>query len=598
MKDLGFISPSPMPMRGGINQINNRYVQPTDVQSNSADMSNFDNVNSFRGMFETAGGIVANRFGFSSDFGRMAARSILTAGENALSRSRKQNKTAMNARRRSNSGENTAGDPTSDRGRNNNNNKTDQGDGNMNNRRRKNNPGASDDRWGGRGSSASSSNTVPNIQIPVLDGHLTTIEGGPMPNHDQTIDYVSQLSTTILSFSTWSSITVDPILPNIYDETSIKAKQLPLLFSRLLNDLLAQTTTKFTDEFTLSNFKNYMQAFTQAIELIAHVESVLAYNSRIGYADKVIANEYLQSEYTSYAVSDGLTRLKSVLKNKYYPPKMVGMIHSCFQLYKMSDLEQSANFRFTPRSRYIFQQSTGTGGNVRDNIVTEIEDLISVLSNKNNTLISKAIGFIRPNFMFTTMPAPTPHAVYDPNMVELFINLPRVYLAKSTDTNLTVFPNKGVLEDIPYVLNMEVDKANATVFALQPQPKPIGATSTTFSDVVNFATTYPVNTNVNGGVLSKTTNTKNFDNSFTFVTGLNNKKCWYAEDIADSYCTGKLYSLQNDTSGFNPNVPESRTSDPTKFSITPPNSQRVYFNNSFAPTDAVRKLVDDVFDYS
>jgi hypothetical protein len=592
MKDLSFVN-SP-PLRGSNNIQITKFTPSNDVQSSGADLSGFDNVNSVKGAFETAGGVVANRFGVPSSVGRMLGRATYSAGERILGR-RKQAETAMNARRRSNSGETVTSDQTSDRGRNNNNKNTGRGDENMNNKRRNNGPGPSDDRPGGRGSSATSRSNAPNVQLPVLTGHLTTIEGGPMPTHDQTTDYVSQLSTTVFSFGTWSENTVG-YLPNLYSGTSIKAKQIPLLFSRLLNDLFAQTTTKFTDTFTQDNFQEYMQAFTQAIELIAHVESVLAYNSRFGYSDKVIANEYLQEYYTSYSVNDDLNRLKSVLKNKYYPPKLVGMIHSAFQLYKLNDLEQSANFRLTPRARLIPQQTHGTGGEIRSNIRNEIESLINVLSNRQNTLVSKALGFVRPSHIFTTMPEPTPHAVYDPNMVELFVNLPRVYLAKSTDTNYTVFPNKGALEDIPYVLNMEVDRANATIFALQPQPKPVATTDTNYLDTVNFGATYPVSTKVDGSELSKNTYTKNFDNSFTFVVGTGDKRCWYSEDIADSYCSGKLFSIQN--AEFNPITPEGRTQDPTKFSITPPTSQRVYFNNSFAPTDAVRKLVDDIFDYS
>jgi hypothetical protein len=428
----------------------------------------------------------------------------------------------------------------------------------------------------------------PNFQMPSITGHLSTIEGGPLPTSGvgSELDYVSQLHVATYSLATWDTNSSNPYT---YNPNSIKNEQVELIFSRLLNDLFAQVTTKFTDEFNIANFRKYMQTFISALEYITFIESVLAYDSKAGYSDKFIANEHLQETYSSFEMIDTIKRLKSVLKNKYFPPKMVGLIHSTFQLHKAQNIEQSVNFRFCPIPRGVPILAEVTAQNTLDTVeatirgaaIDKMEEYITTLSSRDMTLVSKAIGFIRPSYIFNTNPSPVSAPVFSPAMVELMINLPRLY--RADDNNFrNVFPSAEKGKDRVYVVPQEVSQLNDVVFAMQSQPvAKVSVDSAT--DFVNFGTTFPLDpafTNSQyGNCWSMTTK----DVGGVLVPGFE------LEGAIQSFAIGRSNILvYNNTVGTV--LPDK------KYSITPSNCQRVYFNNTFAPTDAVRKLVDDVLD--
>jgi len=443
---------------------------------------------------------------------------------------------------------------------------------------------------GGGGNAIVIGDNTPNMIMPVIKGHLSTIEGGPLPVDVQKEDYVSQLHVANYSLATWW-LETNPLStsPMLYDPNSIKSKQISLIFGRLLNDLFKEVTTKFTDDFTDVNFRKYMHTFIQSLELITHVESVLSYNSKVGYADKFIANEYYQEVYSDYLVIDALKRLKTVLKNKNFPPKLTGLIHTIFQLYKMQNIEQSVNFRFIPLLGVLIDESNYSAEGVlnasaiRSRIIAAAEHYISILTQRDMTLVSKAIGFIRPNYGFSVNPAPNMAAMYNQDMVELFINLPRLYSSNSISAdNVYAFPQPVVGDDRPYVISREVDTANSVMFALQSQPitRSISSSNT---DYTNFGSTFSSIVGVSS--------TSHRSNVFSMVSkSINSIPCpvFEPEGILESIVSGRSYVVD-----FGNGLSAAPTN---KYSLTPSTCQRVYFNNTFAPIDAVRKLVDDVLD--
>lgn len=425
------------------------------------------------------------------------------------------------------------------------------------------------------------------IKFPVLTGHLSTIEGGPLPRTAQEEDYISQLHIASYSLATWSNTVGLEV--DIYNPNSIKNQQVELIFGRLLNDLLKEVTTKFTDTFTLDNFKNYMNAFIVSVEYITYLESVLAYDSKSGYSDKFIANEHLQETYTSYEVIDAIKRLKTVLKNKYFPPKLMGIIHATYQLHKNQNLEQNVNFRFCPIPQGLpllnaiesLNDLDAANAQIRTNVVTKINSLIAVLSQRDYTFVSKAIGYIRPGYIFDTVPAPISAPTYDPMFVELMINLPRIYKVDGATTNYS-YPSAATGVDRPYYVSQEVSNLNSSVFAMQSQLV-TGTTGFAKSDITNFGTTFP---------LYPSASADSYGNMWSMVTKLSGTTtipAFEMENSIESFAIGRgnILVWSGDVGAALPTK---------KYSITPPNCQRVYFNNTFAPTDAVRKLVDDILD--
>jgi hypothetical protein len=319
------------------------------------------------------------------------------------------------------------------------------------------------------------------------------------------------------------------------------------------------------------------------------------FDAGIGYAgnrilgDKFIANEHLQEVYSSYEMIDALKRLKSVLKNKYFPPKMMGIIYSTFSLHKAQNLEQSVNFRFCPIPRGIPILAEITESNtseivntaIRTQVISRLNDLTDVLSTRNMTLVSKAIGFIRPSYIFNTTPTPVSYAQYSPSMVELLINLPRLYKVENNNFR-NVFPSAEKDKDRVYVVPLEVSQLNDVTFAMQSQPQKTVSTLVG-NDFTNFGTTFPLDVSFNN---------VNYGNCWSMQTKTINNVVvpgFRLEDDIASFAIGRSNILiYNGALG---------TTEPTfKYSITPSYCQRVYFNNTFAPTDAVRKLVDDILD--
>lgn len=288
-RDLTFINPGRPEMVLRRTNLPNLSPQVGPNQQAVAGIAENVGAGNYGNAFDSVLGYAAEYAGLPRSWGEAAGSTVRSAAS-GLSRGRQRAQTATNATRRGRNQTPPGAAGTNPPGR----------------RRRRDNEDSSS--RGGNPMVVGSDKV--NIQLPTITGHLSTIEGGPLPKEDQQLDYVSQLHIAGYSLATWSA---DVGNKSLYNPDSIKNKQVALIFSRLLNDLYAQVTTKFTDDFTLVNFRKYMQTFITALEYITFIESVLAYDSKSGYSDKFIANEHLQEVYPSFEVIDTIKRL-SVMK--------------------------------------------------------------------------------------------------------------------------------------------------------------------------------------------------------------------------------------------------------------------------------------------
>lgn len=443
---------------------------------------------------------------------------------------------------------------------------------------------------------------TPNVRVPVhINPKFHTFEGTELPLNTATTDYVGQLFTYIFTQANWANVQADTFLPYLYNVNSLKATEMVTTFQKLEQDLVDQYTSKFTDTFTPDNLWEYIQDFTAALELLAHYYSVRSIVTSENYDDYMLANTRLSGWYGSWQLRDAMTRLEHVLKGLFYPPEMTASVYAFNQLYKTSNLPQACNFRTTPRDYLVLIETdcdTTAQATMQDTMIAEIEYRISRLTTRTAVYISKSIKAIRPGYLFTGLPNPSTTAVYDPNMYEHAINMTRVYLSKKTDNSITCFPALSTTDfvDRPYNLPLDVEICNSTIFALQSQMGSYTYNTAPTTDNVNVGSTFAKLKTSNGSDILSKDNAHYIDNFFSMVQDASGVYFWDPENIPDTMVSGRAnildWVLTTPEGGGTP----VRSTDPTKFSITPPTCQRVYYNNRIAPVDAVTKLISGYWD--
>lgn len=606
---LSFVPPVPiyrpalqsMQLRGNVNEINN-LPTPTGEPVTANQLGEAVGARGARGLFGVMGEVIGRRF-IGRPGGSLVAEGIYDAvtGYNRGRASRKS-LTQLDAKREPAAEGNAPG-------------KVDKG------KRKKDRgstkppptaPTASGEQRFGQlppsgGSGMTMSYRSSNLMMPaILQTDFTTIEGEPLPLFNATIDYHGQIYTYIGSFATYTNVASEVYLPRLYDNTSLKQEAMVPVFVKLQSDLLDITTTKFTDTFTEPNLWDYVQNFTALVELICWIQARLKYETADNYDDYMVGHTFIQGWITSYEVQAAIKRAEQLLLGKFYPPQMVATIFAMMQTYKNAPLPQAINFFVTPRD-YLVPTLSDLPDALNSNsvpyktamqqvIIDEINFRISKLTTKESVYISKSIGFIRPSYKFTGFPEPSHLAKYDPHMLEHAQNMTRLALFKTTDSTVTAFPaSASKMTDRPYNICLDVKDTMASTFALQSMPEAYNlgnSRNQTVKDATNIFTTFAKSYKIdNATVLDGATENVNIDNFFQLAMNASGDIFYSPEALADSLLSGRANILD-----FAESSATTRTTDPTKFSITPSNCQRVYFNNKFAPTDAVSKLISSFWD--
>lgn len=606
---LSFVPPIPVPrpalrsmqLRGNVNEINN-LPTPTGEPVSANQLGEAVGERGARGLFGVMGEVIGRRF-IGRPGGSLVAEGIYDAvtGYNRGRASRK-NLTALEATREPAADGKAPGKV--DKGKR----KKDRGSG----KPPPTAPTASGEQRFGQlppsgGSGMTMSYRPSNLMMPaILQTDFTTIEGEPLPLYNSTLDYHGQIYTYIGSLATYANIADDVYLPFLYYDSSLKADEMLPVFVKLQSDLLDITTTKFTDTFTDTNLWTYVQNFTALVELVCWIQARLKYETADNYDDYMVGHTFVQGWLTNYEIQSAIKRAEQLLLGKYFPPQMVTTIFAMMQTYKNAPLPQAINFFVTPRDYLVPTTSDLTTDRnseqvlykdlMQQQIINEINYRIAKLTTKESVFISKSIGFIRPSYKFTGFPEPSHMAKFDPHMLEHAQNMTRLALYKTSETYITAFPaSADKMTDRPYNICLDVKDTMASTFALQSMPATYyldNNRNQIINDATNVFTTFAKSFKIDGvSMLAYTTDNVNIDNFFQLARNSEGDIFWSPEALADSLLSGRANILD-----FPEIEGRSRASDPTKFSITPSNTQRVYFNNKFAPTDAVSKLISSFWD--
>lgn len=382
-----------------------------------------------------------------------------------------------------------------------------------------------------------------------------------------------------------------------YNASSVFSIEMPLIFNSMDRDVKSLTSSRFTDVFTKEKFAYYMQYSTRALELYYYLSSVLSYSSRADYSDRLTANEYLIPYYSRYSVTNGLQRLASIFKGRYFPPVLHEMIYNTFQLRKTGDLEQSANFRFVPRSYLIPVMASETNNTVGALIEQEIEFLINKLTTSDFAKLSRVLTDIRPSHEIREIKQPIPFATYDIDCHELLANLPVYYQEFSQSTSLSVWPRSTSASQLTsrnYYISREVWDTNLFTFGSQcfmdnfdiPNTTTVNWDQLSVKNFGGIGYTFPKFTpslNNNTGTYEQFNRT----NYFTMDVKPDGSVRPNYEWVAESACVG---------SGWLTEIIGGPTPGRKIYSCTPNGFQGAYYTGPFAVTDAVRKLMDVIFD--
>jgi len=606
---LSFVPPVPVPrqalrtmqLRGNVNEINN-LPTPTGEPVNANQLGEAVGERGARGLFGVMGEVIGRRF-IGRPGGSLVAEGIYDAvtGYNRGRASRKAI-TALDATREPAADGKAPGKV--DKGKR----KKDRGSG----KPPPTAPTASGEQRFGQlppsgGSGMTMSYRPSNLMMPaILQTDFTTIEGEPLPLFNATLDYHGQIYTYIGSFATYANVPDDIYIPYLRNPSSLKEAELLPVYNKLQSDLLDITTTKFTDTFTDDNLWGYTHHFTALVELVCWLQARLKYETADNYDDYMVGHTFIQGWLTNYEIGAAIKRAEQLLLGKYFPPQIVTTIFAMMQTYKNAPLPQAINFFITPRDYLVptssdFAESRNSDqvlykDLMQQQIVNEINYRVAKLTTKESVFISKSIGFVRPGYKFTGFPEPSHMAKFDPHMLEHAQNMTRLALYKTNETYITAFPSSAdKMTDRPYNINLDVKDTMASTFALQSQPGAYYLDNNRnqfVMDNTNIFTTFAKSFKIdNATMLAHTTDNVNIDNFFQLARNSEGNIFYAPEALADSLLSGRANILD-----FPEIVDKARADTPTKFSITPSNCQRVYFNNKFAPTDAVSKLISSFWD--
>jgi len=352
----------------------------------------------------------------------------------------------------------------------------------------------------------------------------------------------------------------------------------PILYRNLLNifdrisiDLLNTARGSLFADWTFENFRNALYWAAHGFEALYTFDSIVGYDPK--QDDFYNINKTAEAYRYLFTSSDNLNArqgLRAALKGSWLPPDIAALMRWFYQYYRTSGLSQSAFFRYVPFDTFI------PVNGVVSSIASRFDAIRSNLTNSANqrvyAMLTKAYSFggVR------TIPAGASEAIFDEMMFEIFVNDPVMHKNTSNDVSY-VYPigYTDVKNDIPYYQNRNPHQDdNGLSFGLQ------------------FIATGPSS---NGNVLPTAWNGlrkitasgsgARFTNRWTIGFDANNKVHSLPRHTTLNMIMGTsdahVYSL-------NGNVVTWLSKCNTGF-------QRVYYNNTSAPTSHSGRLLESLF---
>jgi len=351
------------------------------------------------------------------------------------------------------------------------------------------------------------------------------------------------------------------------------------LFAQMSKAVMATIKSKLIDDFTFTNFYNYMQDVAHALQVYYTLDAILSYTSKTD--DKNSGIIKFQTKLTEADLFTAQNELRRALKGHWFPSKFSQLIRWTYQIYKTSPTHQACNYMFLPQDEFLFFTANG---DVVTPVKTLIETAISRIQDGDSGLraskIASVLGQVYPDGIIRGLPLSTNHAAYDPQHYEIFVNQPVHYEGPSATR--VAFPATDTQPDIVYSRYCNPGERSGLPFCLQT----IYATS-----ILS-----PEQTGGQGSI----------DFFYTFhqtarstaVFNKTNKFCLESPDNNIGFVGRMLDHITNESADTHNVTIESGGSILSTISAPKSGFQRVYFDNATAPLINLRNLMDSLFDFA
>lgn len=349
-----------------------------------------------------------------------------------------------------------------------------------------------------------------------------------------------------------------------YPDT-VTGQYFPIIFNRYSKVIKAKIRSKIVDSFTETNFKGYISALIEALEIFYTIDSIMAYKSTEGQRDK---NKSILAIQDYYDDNDILTRqntLRKLLKGYWFPPEFSQLIRWTFQNYKTSELEQSQNIRFIPRAELIWT-SSGTFNKV--GLIGHYDALIQVLQSDTYANIASIIGDVYPEGTIAALPQSCNRSVYNADFAEVFRNQPCNYADESGSYRYYPNNNGESDADVFYCVDRYPSQTNGWPFAMQTIYQDANG-----NPAYNFLLPF------------RMTSTAHEDETNKLASSFSGGEIiWSARGTWPRASGLDVFQTNRVTAGTD-----------EEYTITPAGWQRVYFDNRTAPGILAKDFLDYLF---
>jgi hypothetical protein len=350
------------------------------------------------------------------------------------------------------------------------------------------------------------------------------------------------------------------------------------LFAQMSKTVMATVKSKLIDQFTFSNFYNYMQIVSHALQVYYTTDAILSYTSKTD--DKNSGIIAFQQKLTEADIFTAQNELRRALKGHWFPSKFSQLIRWTFQIYKTSPTNQGCNYMFLPNQQYLFiDGSTDIVTPLRSLIDDQINNLQDGAQGLTFSKLASVLGQVYPESVIRGLPLSANHASYDPQHYEIFVNQPSHY--EGASDIMTAYPAIDTQPELVYVRACNPGERSGLPFCLQ-------------SIYMNHA----LSPEQNGGAGSI-----DFFQAFhqvgisTEVSNKTNKFTLRYNNGSIGFIARNLRDVTNESADVHIVAVDAVGSTFETLSSPKSGFQRVYFDNATAPLITLRTLMDSLYDF-
>lgn len=217
-------------------------------------------------------------------------------------------------------------------------------------------------------------------------------------------------------------------------------RHLEIIYQRYSRDIVSNIKSKIIDDWTETNFCNYMYDVVRLMSFYYSVDSILSYEASLDKKDRNPVLVQMKTEFSDFALLSKHKEAERILKNCWLPHQFSSLIAWTYQNYKTGEGDQCANYRIFSEDYFLKNP-----GNVNFDALslTSFYNLIinNVTSVVNRNLIS-LLSQTYPLGVIKTLPLSCSEAVHDPKHYEFFINQGITWLATAQPNGaFKGFPN-------------------------------------------------------------------------------------------------------------------------------------------------------------